>query len=69
MIKIITDKRNDKMMTRAELASAIGVTVSCIQAWETGKRKPRPLYLRKLKKVLSMTTDEVFEVLGGGDKC
>lgn len=64
MSEILITKRNEKKLARKELAAELKVTVSCIQAWETGNRKPRPRHLRNLKKVLGLSTDEIFAVLG-----
>lgn len=64
MSKILIEKRGEKLMTRKDLAAAVGVTVSCVQGWETGIRKPRALYLRKLKKVLDISNEDLLTLVG-----
>jgi DNA-binding transcriptional regulator YiaG len=52
--KEIKDARSKKKMTQAELAAALGVTVTTVARWETGKCEPSPLAEQRLREVLAV---------------
>lgn len=55
-IKTLRLKNN---VTQEELADAIGVCRTTIQAWETGKKQPRSKNLKKIKGYFSLSREEI----------
>jgi transcriptional regulator with XRE-family HTH domain len=51
------------VLTQAELAEKIGVSVTTISHWETGSKRPRASNIRKLAEVLSVTPREVLAAI------
>lgn len=45
----VRELRDRLIMTQAELAQAVGVTVGSIARWEAGRSKPTPLAVRQLE--------------------
>jgi two-component SAPR family response regulator len=52
--------REERNMSREELANQIGVTVSTISRWENGKRIPDIVTLLKIAQVLSVEPGELM---------
>lgn len=50
----IRDTRWKRMLTQADLARLVGVSVVSISAWECGKSKPSDANLKKLKEALGV---------------
>lgn len=44
-------------MTQAELADKIGVSRISLMAWEQGKHKPKPIYLRLFCEAVGIPQD------------
>lgn len=57
----LLEYRKKAGMTQAQLAQKLDVTQECITMWETGKRKPDIVTLKKLAKILGCTADELLE--------
>lgn len=51
------------VLTQAELAEKVGVSVTTISHWETGSKRPRASNIRKLADVLSVTPREVLAAI------
>jgi transcriptional regulator with XRE-family HTH domain len=51
------------VLTQAELAEKVGVSVTTISHWETGNKRPRASNIRKLAEVLSVTPREVLAAI------
>lgn len=49
-------------MTQAQLATAVGVGVSAIKAWENGRRIPSHRSVAALYRALAMTAEDVVDV-------
>lgn len=49
--------REDRGLSRKQVADSIGVTVSSYASYETGRREPKYAILRKLSKVLNVSVD------------
>src|SRR5713101_6921258 len=47
--------RDLAILTQAELAEEVGVSVTTISHWETGSKRPRASNIRKLAKVLGVS--------------
>lgn len=57
---MIKDLRKKKGMTQETLAKQLGVTISAVCFWETGKRFPRKEMLDKLCGLFGCTIDELI---------
>lgn len=57
----LVELRKKSGLVRRELAEKLGVSKAAIAMWETGKRKPNVIMLKKLAKVLGCTTDQLLE--------
>lgn len=62
MSQAIKQARKDKGMTQIELAAALGCSDVSVYNWEAGRRKPLPVYLAALEKVLGVELKEVRDV-------
>jgi transcriptional regulator with XRE-family HTH domain len=51
------------VLTQAELAERVGVSVTTISHWETGSKRPRASNIRKLAEVLSVNPREVLAAI------
>jgi len=51
------------VLTQAELAEKVGVSVTTISHWETGSKRPRASNIRKLAEVLSVTPRDVLAAI------
>ena len=51
------------VLTQAELAEKVGVSVTTISHWETGSKRPRASNIRKLAEVFSVTPREVLAAI------
>jgi DNA-binding XRE family transcriptional regulator len=58
---IVRYLRGSKMLTRAELAAATGVTVDAICKIENGERSPRPVLLVKILAALDAPVTAVLD--------
>jgi transcriptional regulator with XRE-family HTH domain len=52
--------REQAVLTQAEIAEKIGVSVTTISHWETGSKRPRAGNIRKLAEVLGVTPQVVL---------
>ncbi len=55
--------RLNAMLTQTEFATALGVTVQSVQAWEAGTTVPRPGMQRTMLTVLGVTREQMLEAL------
>jgi transcriptional regulator with XRE-family HTH domain len=55
--------RDLAILTQAELAEEVGVSVTTISHWETGSKRPRASNIRKLAKVLGVSPQEVLAAI------
>ena len=58
--KLIKTLRKEKKMTQEDLASKLGVTISAISKWETGKNSPDISMLHKLSEILNISLEELY---------
>lgn len=58
--KLIKTLRKEKNMTQEDLASKLGVTISAISKWETGKNSPDMTMLQKLSEILRVSLEEIY---------
>lgn len=56
----IYDYRKKRGMKQADLAKQLNVKANCISMWETGKRKPDIIMLKRIAIILGVTTDELL---------
>ena len=54
--------RKMKGMTQCDLADKLGVTASAISQYESGKREPSIVQLKRLAKILDCTTDQLLSL-------
>ena len=59
MPKTIRELRDANVLTQFELAGMVGVRPETISLWERGERRPRPLHIRKLAEVFSVTPSDI----------
>ncbi len=52
--------RERKELTLSELASKLEVEISTIKSWELGAEFPHPNLMRKLCKVLNVSSDQIL---------
>ena len=55
--------REDAVLTQAELAEQVGVSVAAISHWETGGKRPRASNIRKLAKALDISPQSVLAAI------
>lgn len=55
--------REDAVLTQAELAEQVGVSVTAISHWETGNKRPRASNIRKLASALGVTPREILAAI------
>ena len=48
------------MMTQADLAARCGVGATTVTMWETGKRMPTVLMIKKISQILNCTVDDLL---------
>ncbi len=51
------------VLTQAELAEKVGVSVTTISHWETGSKRPRASNIRKLAQALDMSPSEILTAI------
>lgn len=63
---MIADKikylREEKGMTQVQLAKALGITRSSVNAWEMGISVPSTQYIVELSQLFSVSTDFLLDV-------
>ena len=63
---MIADKikylREEKNMTQVQLAKALGITRSSVNAWEMGISVPSTQYIVELSQLFSVSTDFLLDV-------
>lgn len=63
MLNNIVAKRQERHMTRVELAQALGATTVSVWRWETGKQTPQLETMQRLAKALHTSIQELFPEL------
>jgi DNA-binding XRE family transcriptional regulator len=64
-MKTIRKLRQERGWTQYELALKVGVHPQAVYLWESGRRTPQVLQMRKLGQVFGMCSDEIdLEVVG-----
>src|SRR5215211_8200483 len=58
-MKTIRALRQERGWTQFELALAVGVQPQTIYLWESGRRLPQVLQMRKLGEVFELCSDEI----------
>ena len=53
--------RKKKQITQIQLADELGVSKGTVAMWETNKRKPNIIMLKRIAAVFGCTTDELLE--------
>jgi DNA-binding XRE family transcriptional regulator len=59
-VKTIRALRQEQGWTQFELALAVGVQPQTIYLWESGRRLPQVLQMRKLGEVFKLCSDEII---------
>lgn len=57
----LKEYRLKALMTQAQLAARLGVGTTTIGMWETGKRKPDIITLKKLAQIFNCTADDLLK--------
>ena len=60
--EIIKELREEKAWTQTELAKILGVTRSCVNAWEMGISVPSTQYVVELASLFHISTDFLLGV-------
>ena len=58
-MKTIRALRQDRGWTQFELALAVGVQPQTVYLWESGRRLPQVMQMRKLGEVFGLCSDEI----------
>ena len=53
----IAQRRKDKKLTQAKLASYLGISDRTISKWERGKGLPDPMYMLELCRILDISVN------------
>ncbi len=56
----IAQRRKDKKLTQAKLASYLGISDRTISKWERGKGLPDPIYMLELCQILGISVNELL---------
>ena len=56
----IAQRRKDKKLTQAKLASYLGITDRAVSKWERGKGLPDPVYMLELCRLLDISVNELL---------
>ena len=56
----IAQRRKDKKLTQAKLASYLGISDRTISKWERGKGLPDPMYMLELCQILDISVNELL---------
>lgn len=56
----IKELRRKANLTQTELSARIGVSLSTLSYWESGKRNPRNVYLPRIAHELNCSVDELY---------
>ena len=59
----IAQRRKDKKLTQAKLASYLGISDRTISKWERGKGLPDPMYMLELCQILDISVNELLRLL------
>jgi DNA-binding XRE family transcriptional regulator len=57
--RLLRDIRIERLMTQSEFASELGVALSSVVAWETGRSNPRLSMRRRIAEYLEMAPQEI----------
>jgi transcriptional regulator with XRE-family HTH domain len=61
--------REDKCLSRSELAAALGVSVRIVESWEQGRRSPGAFdVMTKLADALDVTVDDLIRDTPGQER-
>lgn len=58
----LTNIRQQRGMSRQQLAETVGTSCRSIAAYETGYRRPSPQIAQKIAKVFGLTTVQMWEM-------
>jgi DNA-binding XRE family transcriptional regulator len=61
-LQTIRELRHERGWTQFELALEVGVQPQAIYLWETGRRTPQVVQLRKLGEIFGLCSDEIVLV-------
>ena len=59
---IFKKAREERGLTRSQVAHSVDVTYHAVATWEYGKGYPRPSNLKAVKEVLGLTPNEIFDI-------
>jgi transcriptional regulator with XRE-family HTH domain len=62
--KFITTHREARGLSQSQLAKEIGAPRSSVHYWESGKYDPEPHRLEALARALSVSYEDLYELLG-----
>ena len=57
LAKDIRELRSKLGLTQEQFAAKVGVTFSTVNRWESGKSKPSPLAMKRIKELQSAVMD------------
>jgi len=64
---LIKAKRAEKGMTQKELAEAVGISVSAVKQYESGRQEPQLSKMKLIAAALDMSADDIWSELSGGN--
>ena len=59
----IAQRRKDKKLTQAKLASYLGISDRTISKWERGKGLPDPMYMLELCQILDISVISLRKII------
>jgi transcriptional regulator with XRE-family HTH domain len=59
----IKSLRNERHLSQAQIAKALGIDQSTVSYWEKGRQEPNALQRKKLCQFLGITQSELFKGL------
>lgn len=57
--RTLRQMREERSLTRAELAHELGVSLGSVYNWEFGERLPQPKHIRKLAQLYQVSPGEI----------
>jgi transcriptional regulator with XRE-family HTH domain len=59
-VKTVRQFRQDRGWTQFELAMRVGVQAQAVYLWESGRRVPQVVQLRKLGQIFDLCSDDII---------
>jgi len=64
---LLKSKRAEKGMTQKELAEAVGISVSALKQYESGRQEPPLSKMKLIAAALDMSANDIWSELSGGN--